>query len=464
MSRRITAGVVNTGASGGLGSLQAINNTITAPPTDVDIVLSPDGTGLTEVRGDFTVTSGDDSNSSTTGSVIVTGGVGVTGNLNVDSFSSPVNGLPIGIDPATPSTGSFTSLTSTGLALLDEVLEVANTISNATGTVTHNFNSGGIWIHSSITDNFTVNLTNVPTTNDRQFTITLLLLQGADPKFANAFQIDGSAENIYWPGGKIGIPRANQLDIQTFTLTRVGSTWYVESNLTSSGSLPDGSTSTRPAVSVAALGLYQNTSGTYWIRTSNMASAQPYYVDFDTPRGPWARIYLTNTDNLNSTSYSWDNPQSSNLLRDLTPEFRYCFVNTADNSSVLNWSFRLIGDQSNGNWASFRDSPPMGHGGVGSPLITQVDAVRLSTGEEYRSYLRTGISSFGNQCDDNRSGQWGQICLKYGNTQNTGTGGYSDFPHFSSYAVANTDNWAQSNQSYSTNTASSSRRFAIYVK
>lgn len=464
MTRRISAGAVNTGAQGSLGVLQAINNTITSPPEDIDIVLSPNGTGVTEVLGNFSVNAGDDASSTTTGTVIVNGGMGISGALNVGGFTGTINGTLIGIDPATPSTAVLTNFTSTGLALLDEIIETANTKSSASGTVVHDFSTGGIWIHSSITANFTVNLTNVPTDNNRQITVSLVLIQGGTGFLATALQIDGTPQTLYWPAGQIARAQANKLDIQTFTLTRSGSVWYVESSLSSHGSLPNGSSNTQPATSVVALGLYQNTSGTYWIQTPQMASAQQYYVDFDVAQGPWARIFLANTDNYNTTSYSWDNGQTSNMLRDLTPTFRYCFVNTADNSSIYNWSFRLVGDQSNGNWTSFRDTPPMGHGGTGAPLITQVDAVRLSTGEEYRSYLRTGVSSFGNQCDDNRSGNWGQICLKYGNTQNTGTGGYSDFPHYSSYTVSNTDNWAQSNQSYNTNSASSSRRFAVYVR
>ena len=463
MTRKISTGIANTGTNN-IGKLSVANSNLVSPPTDVDIVFTPNGTGVTAIDGDLVVTAGENASSTSTGSVIISGGLGISGNLNVAGFSSGVDGVLIGIDPATPSTANLTNFTSTGLLTLEELIEAGNAKSGASGTVTHDFTEGNTWIHTSLGANFTVNLTNVPTTNNRIINISLILVQSGTARYANGFQVDGVTQTVQWIGGSYPTPRANQLEVQTFTLIRVGSSWTVEASLTSHGTLPNGSSSAQAATSVANVGVYNNTSGTYWIRTASMASAQQYYVDFSTGYGPWARIFLANTDNYNTTSFSWDNGQTSNLLRDLTPTFMYCFVDTANNSTITPWQFRLVGDQSSGNWVSFRDTPPMGHGGTGSPLITQVNTVRISTGEEYRSYLRTGVSSFGNQCDDGRSGIWGQICLKAGNTSNTGTGGYSDFPQFSSFAVSNADNWAQSNQAYSTNTVSSARRFAVYVK
>lgn len=228
---------------------------------------------------------------------------------------------------------------------------------------------------------------------------------------------------------------------------------------------PNGTTSARAATSVTGLSSYQSTSGTYWIRTASMSSAQQFYVDFSTGSGPWARIWIATSDDINATSGSWVNGQVPNMLTDLTPTFMYAFVNTANDATTQAWFFRLVSDKSNGNWTSFRDSPHPFHGGDGSPLITQINTTQISSGTLYNGYwLRTGISSFGSVCDQGRGGTWGQLCLKSLGQSDTTGGGFSDFPHFATYSVGSQDHCSRSDQSYSATLCTSSRRFAIYVK
>ena len=216
--------------------------------------------------------------------------------------------------------------------------------------------------------------------------------------------------------------------------------------------------------------LNQSVSGTYWVKTGNMASAQQYYVDYHTNGSAWIRLWLATTDNYNQAGYSWDNSETPNLLVGAT-YFMYAFCNTSNNNLTYPWSFRFadastLSASTDGNKSSFINYPPMAHGGSGSPLITLVDTTRLADNTTYRGYLRTGISSFGSFCDDGRSGTWGQICLKAGGTGGSATnsGGYSDFPHYTTFYNAGTDNWARSDGNYTTNTVSSSYRFAVYCK
>jgi predicted acyltransferase (DUF342 family) len=131
------------------------------------------------------------------------------------------------IGGSTAAAGTFTNLTASGLTSLAEITEVLNTKTAATGVVTHDFNTGAIWYHSSISANFTVNLTNVPTTNDRIITVSLLLNQGATGRLPSAFQIDGVAQTIRWQNNVIPTPNINIIEIATFSLIRTGSTWFV---------------------------------------------------------------------------------------------------------------------------------------------------------------------------------------------------------------------------------------------
>ena len=144
------------------------------------------------------------STSSTSGAVIVTGGIGVSGNLNIGS------GLGV---------SGLTSLTYTS--------EKLSTKSSATGVVTHDLTTGSIFYHSSISNNFTANITNVPDTNDRAIGVTLVLSQGVTAYMATALQIDGNAQTIKWVNNSVPSGAANKVDVVGFSLIRTGSTWTV---------------------------------------------------------------------------------------------------------------------------------------------------------------------------------------------------------------------------------------------
>lgn len=206
-------------------------------------------------------------------------------------------------------------------------------------------------------------------------------------------------------------------------------------------------------------------SGNYYFKTSSMANAVQYYVDTATGDGKWIRIFLANTNNYNTTSFSWDDAQTPNLITN-SSKFMYCFVNTSTNATTSAWSWWFYSGTSETNYNAFRDNPPLNHGGTASPLITRINARQISSLTDYIGYyLRTGVSSFGNICDDSREGTYGQICLKGSNTSSgTGTGGLSDFPHYSGFSVSGIDYCANSNENYSNTSCSDTKRFAIYVQ
>jgi hypothetical protein len=87
--------------------------------------------------------------------------------------------------------------------------------------------TGSIFYHSSISNNFTANITNVPVTNDRAIGVTLVLSQGGTPYMSTALQIDGSAQTIKWVNNVTPSGAANKVDIVGFSLIRTGSAWTV---------------------------------------------------------------------------------------------------------------------------------------------------------------------------------------------------------------------------------------------
>ena len=141
-----------------------------------------------------------------TGALVVTGGVGIGGTLNI--------GADLGIS---------------GLTTLTYTSEKLNTKTSAgsAGTVTHDLSTGSVFYHSSISNNFTANFTNVPTTNDRALGATLILAQGVTPYMANVLQIDGTAQTIKWVNNTTPTGTASKVDIVGFSFIRTGSAWTV---------------------------------------------------------------------------------------------------------------------------------------------------------------------------------------------------------------------------------------------
>ena len=222
--------------SGGDGSLSYNNSTG---------VFTYTGPSSTEVRSHFTAGTGI---TITSGSIATTitqytdalaraslsGSTGIsynssTGAISIDSTVATLTGTE------TFTNKTITAATFPGTSTFEEITEVINTKTGATGTVAHDYATGAIFYHSSISANFTANFTNVPTTNNRTIGLSLILSQGATPYYCNAVQVDGSGVTIKWPGAAAPTPVANRLEIQNILLVRVGSAWSAVSSLSSYG-------------------------------------------------------------------------------------------------------------------------------------------------------------------------------------------------------------------------------------
>ena len=219
-----------------------------------------------------------------------------------------------------------------------------------------------------------------------------------------------------------------------------------------------------PFTSHTSMALTQ-TSGSYWFKTNSMAAATEYYLDCDTVTGEkYIRVWLSASNNYDTTSFSWPESETPNLIND-SDKWMYAFCNPNTSALTQPWTWTFYSSPGD-NYNDFKNSPPMAHGGTGSPNITRVNATRVADGTSHNGHwLRTGSSSFSSQCDDQRAGDWGQICLKAGTVNsNTGNGGHSDFPMYCTFANSNADNCANSNQTYSDGSCSDTKRFAAYVR
>jgi hypothetical protein len=219
------------------GSQTLTNKTLTSPTiTGVSpvITLGGDLTGnvtLTDL-GSATLTATIAANSvelgtDTTGNYVsdVTAGTGVTVTHTPGEGSSPT--ISIGQAVGTTSDVTFNNLTVNGLLTVAEIAETTVDATLASNTLTADYTATNIFYLTSPSANFTVNAINVPTTDNRMMTISVVVSQGATGRIPNAVQIDGNAQTIKWSGGSAPSATNSKIDIFSFNLFRRGGTWTV---------------------------------------------------------------------------------------------------------------------------------------------------------------------------------------------------------------------------------------------
>ena len=117
------------------------------------------------------------------------------------------------------------------------IQEVQETVIAAVPTTpyTIDWTLGAIHYLTTIPSNLTVNITNLPTTANRNYVVSVYLVQGVTPYFVNALNIAGTSNTIRWAGGSAPTPAASRIEIQTFSLYYSGSAWTSLSQLSSFG-------------------------------------------------------------------------------------------------------------------------------------------------------------------------------------------------------------------------------------
>jgi len=117
--------------------------------------------------------------------------------------------------------------TVTGRLDVQEIRESVSSNSLSSGTLTIDYTGGTNVTLSSPSSNFTVDLTNTPTDNDKVINVIVITTQGSTAYIPSAFEIDGSAQTIRWVGGVTPTGTANKIDVFSFTLIRQSSSWTV---------------------------------------------------------------------------------------------------------------------------------------------------------------------------------------------------------------------------------------------
>lgn len=124
-------------------------------------------------------------------------------------------------------------LSNTGTTGVQQIIETLNLKSTTTGLVTHDWSTGAIWYHSSIIDNFSVALINVPETINRAFVTTLILNQDSSPYYADGLTVNGELVQIKWASGTVPTATASRTEVESLTLFYIGNVWTALGQYTS---------------------------------------------------------------------------------------------------------------------------------------------------------------------------------------------------------------------------------------
>lgn len=209
-----------------VGEAQVVNPTTSTSTTTGALVVTG-GVGIAEnayVGGLIRSTDTTASTSTSTGAITVAGGVGVAGNTH------------IGGDLVVSGAATFT-----GGLRAQELIEDVIDSSATTNQVVMDYTAGNIFYETqTLSADFWPQLTNIPTDNGRATTISLFVNQGATARrpAANTIQVNGTNVAISWVGGNTGVTvTASKLDIFNFTVLRRSDTFTVIGTLSGNTSV-----------------------------------------------------------------------------------------------------------------------------------------------------------------------------------------------------------------------------------
>ena len=194
-----------------------------------NITITANAATLTGVTLNSTVLASSLTSVGTLGNLTVTGNISA-GNVSATNLTGTIRTAS---QTAITAVGTLGNLTVSGNVALQgltqlQQLDIPYTAKTAaTGTVTHDCSVGQIFYHTSISGNFTPNFINLGLVSGFITEIKLFLLQTSTARTVTAMQIAGSAKTINWYNAVNPTYSTNAVDIITFTILLVGTTYTV---------------------------------------------------------------------------------------------------------------------------------------------------------------------------------------------------------------------------------------------
>ena len=173
------------------------------------------------VAGTITANSGQASTSTSSGALVVLGGVGVSGNVYANTvYSNNIQFIP--------------NNTQFGINLLNST-ESVNVFASAPTSTTNYYVQGGLvqYYTSNATTNWTLNIAfssgislNTALSIGQSVTFTMVATQSSTAYYNNAVTIDGVSVSPKWIGGAPSAGNASGLDTYRYAVIKTGSATY----------------------------------------------------------------------------------------------------------------------------------------------------------------------------------------------------------------------------------------------
>jgi hypothetical protein len=127
-------------------------------------------------------------------------------------------------------------LTLNGTLSVEQIQEHVVVANGATGFFTNDWNNGAILYISSLQSNFTINVTNVPTTANKSYVVTAIIQQSTNAAYyCSTLSVNSLGVTVRWPNATQPTPATSRTEVESFTLYYSGAVWTALAQYTSFG-------------------------------------------------------------------------------------------------------------------------------------------------------------------------------------------------------------------------------------
>lgn len=197
--------------------------------TEADTLSTVTGRGATTATA-VTITNNTSSTNTSTGALIITGGVGIGGDLYTNHIKSN-NNTNLQLTPG--GTGLVVLNTPGTIKALLEGVTISATA--ATGTINYDAATQSVLYYTSnATANWTLNLRgsgtlslNTLMATGQSLTVAFLVQQGGTAYYPTTLQVDGTSVTPKWQGGTAPTSgNTNSIDVYTYTIIKTANATY----------------------------------------------------------------------------------------------------------------------------------------------------------------------------------------------------------------------------------------------
>jgi hypothetical protein len=209
-----------------LGTLTSLTSgliTATSGGIKVGNIQDPSGTNtISLASGNVTMLANLQVGIGGTGNVTATYFIGngsqLTGTIANATYALSAGTVTTAAQPNITSLGTLSSLNVTGTSTFASSQEV--TVSGTpSGTVNYDLYSGVVFDVTPVA-NWTANVSNIATTNNRATVVTFIINQGSTPYIPNVFQISGVGQTVKWINSTAPTGTASKIDVIAYSLVR----------------------------------------------------------------------------------------------------------------------------------------------------------------------------------------------------------------------------------------------------